>query len=469
MSDDIPRSEGREHWRDPYLSLSPLDYRYWDKELAICLSEEAFTQAKLEVELALMCVLANRGVCDRQAVREMYRAVGQVTTAKVYEREKKTRHDLRALVDVIQANMSPEARRFVHMMATSYDIIDTANAYRYRRVVQEVVLPRLSSLVRELIRLSQTHADVVQVGRTHLQHAVPVTVGFMFAEYVQRLGDCHDNIIARCGRLLGKFSGAVGAYNASSMFFEDPEAFEREVLAQLNLEPAPYSTQTVPPEPLARLLSEVALSAGVMANLARDLRNLLRPEIAEFVQGIDPGQVGSSTMAHKINPADLEQVEGTGRIVASRIGLIYADQISDHQRDLTNSITARTYGEIFAYVGNMIDRLQKALTKLSVNPAALERNLNLEHGLIMAEPWYIQLAAVGHPNAHEVMKDLSHRARAESKSLAEVVYATPELVPYVERLTAVQRDMLSDPTKYTGIAAKKARDIANTWKERLAL
>jgi len=455
--------------RDQFDSLSPVDYRYWDKEAAKYLSENAFTYYKLLVELALMRVLHRRGICPGVAVQEVAAACGQVTTAEVYAEEDRIRHDIRALVNCVRAKVSEIAKPFVHMTATSYDIIDSANATRYRDVVQEVLVPALVKLEAVLINITLREAETVQVGRTHGQHAVPITFGFALAGYVSRLGGSIGALKSLAAELPGKFSGAIGAYNASSLFFDDPEGFEAEVLAELGLTPAEHSTQIVPPEALTRLFCEVTITAGILANLARDMRNLQRTEIGEVGEEFEAAQVGSSTMPQKRNPINFENAESLWKIVVARIMTVFMDQISEHQRDLTNSASARTYGEIIAYVVSMAKRLTRTMEKLTVDRANLERNLAMQKGLVAAEPLYIILSALGHPDAHEKVRTLTLQAQREARPLEEVVVGDAEMKDYLEKMTPYQRQILSSPSLYTGVAAKKAQAVAERWQQKLKL
>ena len=455
--------------RDQFDNLSPIDYRYWDEAVAQYLSENGFTRYKLLVEFALVRVLYRRGICSEQVAAEVETACGQVTTAEVYEEEDRIRHDIRALVNCIRAKVGETSKPYIHMTATSFDIIDTANAARYRDASDKVLVPSLTKLEGVLIDLTLREADTAQVGRTHGQHAVPITFGFALAEYVSRLGGSIDSLRALSTKLPGKFSGAVGAYNASSLFFDDPESFETEVLAELGLIPAEHSTQIVPPEALTRLLCEVTITAGILANLSDDMRNLQRTEIGEVGEEFEAAQVGSSTMPQKRNPINFENAKSCWKIVAPRIVTVFMDQISEHQRDLTNSASARTYGEVVAYVVSTAKRLTRTMQKLAVDHANLERNLAMQKGLVVAEPLYIILATLGHPDAHEKVRTLTLQAQSEARPLEEVVVGDTEMVEYLEKMTPYQRQILSNPSLYTGIAAKKARAVAQQWKGKLGL
>lgn len=458
--------------RDRFDCTSPIDYRYWEEKIAEYLSERAFIYYKLMVEAALIRVLAKRGICDQSVVKEVEAACDKVKAEEVYEEEDRIRHDIRALVNCIQKNVGDKAKPFVHMTATSFDISDTANAARHRDVTQKVLLPALINLEKVLIEITEREAETLQIGRTHGQHAEPITFGFAMAEYVSRIGQCIVRINELSHELVGKFSGAVGAYNASALLFADPERFEEEVLVEIGLYPGDHSTQIVQPEPLNRLLSEIIRVFGVMANLADDMRNLQRTEIGEVGESVTVEQVGSSTMPQKRNPINFENIKSLWKQVMPRAITLSLDQISEHQRDLTNSASARCYGEIIAYIVSATDRLAKTMSKLSVDKENMLKNLNLTGDLVMAEPLYIIFAKLGHPDAHEKTKEMTRRAQELGVSLATVIESDEEIQPYLNRMAAMAADeryiLAADPKMYTGVAAEKARRVASNWKKKMA-
>ncbi|MCK5044358.1 adenylosuccinate lyase [Candidatus Parcubacteria bacterium] len=450
--------------RDIYKSMSSIDYRYWDPEVARFLSEEAFTTYKLKVEEALVRVLYEREICSWQVFLEVKKACELVTTKEVYEEEDRIHHDIRALVNCICKRVSDEAKRFVHMTATSFDISDSANAARLKDVVEKVVIPNLIKLEKVLVEISLREAGTVQIGRTHGQHAEPITFGFAIAEYVNRLGDCIESLKVLAEKLPGKFSGAVGAYNASFLFFDDPESFEEEVLHELGLKPARHSTQIVPPEPMTRLFNEITIVGSVLANLSDDMRNLQRSEIEEVGEAFETGQVGSSTMPHKRNPINFENVKGIWKILLGHLSVVHLNQISEHQRDLTNSVSARTYGESIGYLVSAIKRLTRTMSKLQVDQKNMKRNLETKGKLSIAEPLYIILAANKHPAAHEKVRQLTLQVEREKRSLIEIAREDLELKPYFKSMTKEQKEILSGSRQYTGIASKKAKKVARYWQ-----
>lgn len=450
-------------------SIAPIDYRYFDDEVAKYLSDSAYLSYKLQVELALVKALSKRGVCKKEVVTEVENAIKTVTPEEVVAEEDKVKHDIRAMVNVVRSKVSDGAKPYVHMTATSYDIIDTANAARFRDVTKDVLVPALKELEQTLIAITEREAGTVQVGRTHGQHAVPITFGYSMAGYVSRLGQSILALEALQGELKGKFSGAVGAYNASSLFFDDPEAFEKDVLAEMGLEPVEHATQVTQPEPITRLIAEATITAGILANLADDMRHLQRTEIGEVGEEFEKSQVGSSTMPQKRNPINFENVKSLWKIIAPRMLTVFMDQISEHQRDLTNSASARTYGETVGYLVSMTKRLTKTLSKLSVDKKRVEQNLSMQKGLIAAEPLYLILASLGHPDAHEKVRELTLKAQADGKTLEEIAMSDSELKPFIERFTKVQKSILENPSSYTGVAENKAKTIAKDWAKKLKL
>jgi adenylosuccinate lyase len=450
-------------------AVDPLDSRYYDSEISKYLSERSRLTYQAYVESALGYTLAEFGVCSQTIAEQIEQAVSKVTAEAVAEEEKTTKHDVKALVNVIKSDLSDEAKPYVHFGATSYDIVATALSLQLRDATLQVMLPRLISLEKVLLGLSDKYAETVQVGRTHGQHAVPITFGFAMAEYVDRLG---HNIVALRNAALGlrgKFSGAVGAYNALSLFVEDPLKFEKNLLSHLNIEPASYSTQIVPAEYYVRLVDELAISAGIMANLGHDMRHLQRTEIAEVREAFETGQTGSSTMAHKRNPWNFENVISMSKQVNAQLINANLNIPSEHQRDLTDSASARFYGVVIACVASMAKRLINVMSKLEVDEENMKRNLLMSSGAIAAEPLYLLLEKYGHTTGHEVSKELSHKALENGQSLYEVVSADPSIADYFSKFTENEKNILMKPEEYySGLSTRKARDVNAIWNQYLA-
>jgi adenylosuccinate lyase len=453
-----------------FSGVDPLDGRYFDPAVSQYLSEQARVSYQAYVEAALAQTLAEFGVCDEAVAKEIDQAARTVTAGEVFEEEQKTRHDVKALVNVIKSKISDNAKPYVHMTATSYDIVSTASAVQYKAAFDKVIIPRLNELMIVLIELTEKYADTVQIGRTHGQHGVPITFGFALAEYVSRLGQSIEALEALCEELQGKFSGAVGAYNASALFFDDPRAFEEAILAKLNLKVAEHSTQIVPPESLARLLAEAVIAAGAMSNLAHDMRHLQRSELAELREKFEEGQTGSSTMAHKRNPINFENVGGLYREVLAQQLVVQQNLISEHQRDLADSSSARFYPVLVDCVAEMAKRLTKTMSKIEIDEEAMRRNLNMSKGAIGAEPLYLILGKLGHTSGHEKAKAIAHAALDAGMSFGEAVQKDEEIMnEYWDKMSDDEHRMILEPeTYYTGLSHDKAKAIAAKWRQALS-
>ncbi len=273
---------------NPFDAASPLDARYYLAEkdfferLHPYVSEYAQVKYLARVEAALAQTLADAGVCSRVIADEIEKACAAVTPEEVYEEERRIQHNLRALVNCIRARARPEARPCVHLFATSADITDSARALCLVEVTRDVLVPDLAALLRQLIVLARAGADIPQMGRTHGQHAVPITFGHAMALYVSRLGQRMDVIRQAAGNLRGKFAGAVGAYNALTLLQpQHPEAVEAALMRRLGLAAPEISSQVVQPEYVADYVYALTSCWGVFANLADDLRHLQRSEIRE--------------------------------------------------------------------------------------------------------------------------------------------------------------------------------------------
>ncbi len=451
-----------------YDGIDPMDGRYFDSETAQYLSERSRVAYQAYVEAALAHTLADFDICGRSVANEIEQSARNVTIEAVYKEEKTTKHDIKALANCIKAGLSTEAKPYVHFGATSYDIIVTAQALQFRDAAQRLVVPRLKHLIKTLIAISENYAETIQIGRTHGQHALPITFGFAIAEYVQRLSDSTKALEALSRELYGKFSGAVGAYNALSVFVDNPVSFEKSLLAKVGLKPAPYSTQIAPPEAVIRLIDELVIVGGIMANLSHDMRHLQRSEIAEVREKFEKGQTGSSTMAHKRNPWNFENVISMHKQVLAQSVNANLNIASEHQRDLTDSASSRFYPLAFASVASMAKRLDSVMQKLEVDEDNMRRNLLLTSGAIAAEPLYLLLAKHGHVRAHEKAKELAHQALEAGVSLVEIIEQDKEAHGYWQQLSRQEQRVIVEPEKYyTGQAAKKARAICKTWKRWL--
>ena len=460
-------------YRDPFLNISPLDHRYWSAnkelfdELSETLSEKAAVRYLVRAEASLLKAhIKSHLACDAELLDAVSNLESAVGPDEVAAEEEITRHNIRALVNVIQRHIPEKLAPWVHLGATSVDILDTAMAMRVRDALRGTVIPRILDLLDALISHASNESETAQVGRTHGQLAVPITFGFAMAEYVSRIGQSVVELEKRSGDLRGKLAGAVGAYNATSIISTDPVALEEEYLRELGLKKADYANQIVEPEHMLRLLLELNVTFGIIANLADDLRHLQRSEIGEVTESFGHGQVGSSTMPQKRNPWNSEHVKSLWKAFSPRIMSFYMDQISEHQRDLTNSASSRFVTDYIAGFAAAVARMTKVVKGLTVQREKMRENLSGLGDGVLAEPTYILLALSGYADAHEVVRKATLEADASGRPLKQVLSTDdPEAWSAISgRLETIlgidAHEFYSDPSAYRGLAADRARALA---------
>lgn len=413
-------------------TISPLDGRYAQEAEALLpyFTEESNIQYMLRVEMALLYEHCERhNICQPVSVK--------IRVGDVYRREKITHHQVKALVDLIQKQVSDQVKPFVHLGVTSSDIQDTANVLRIGDAMKEVILPKLQSLENVLITKMLEYRHTEQIGRTHGQYAIPMTMGWWWAEYVSRIG--------RAIRLLkyypraGQMSGAVGTYNALSHIYSDPVEFAEAVLKRLHLGRAEYSSQIIPADDMVRFLSEVNVCFGILANLADDIRNLQRSEIGEVREEFTDQQVGSSTMPQKRNPWNCEHVKSLWKEFMPRYITFSMDLISEHQRDLTNSASSRFIPEYLTGFYLAICRAEEIVRGLKVNTDKMTERTQTG----TAEKAYILLALSGVWNAHEIVRRITFIAEQDNIDFESALMRSD----WWERIKDCWCEIPADPTQ----------------------
>lgn len=461
--------------RRDFSQVSPFAYRYVNQELAPFTSEQARILYEGAVESSIALELEAIGECSRRHTDEIIHSCAALNAADVYHLEygipgkiKAIRHDVRALVQRIKAGISKAARRLVHLMATSCDILNTADAARTRDATTSVIIPGLKKVEGHFIRIGRQYAGTVQVGRTHLQHASPQTFGNTVCEYVVRLGGEIAKLEKEIQKLNGKFSGPVGTYGPSSLIVRSPMRFEKRLLAHLGLRPGRYSTQITMPEAMADVYHRLTLIMGIFADLGDSFRRLQSTEVAEVSQAKST-QGSSSIMAHKSNPISFENVKSLDKAVVGRMIGVYLDLISDHQRDLTNSASGRFHIEILEFVASAIKVLNRVLPKLVVDETQMMHNFKLTGDLIISDPLNTLLTYYRMPNAHKYVSQLCDRSVERKVSVFDLLMKDPEARPYVAQMTVKQLRVLNNLRRYIGLAAKRTGQEADYWEGRLKL
>jgi adenylosuccinate lyase len=461
----------------------PGNPRYQPKDLQACFGYDNLYRTVAEVEIAVLKTLREIGVMPEVDFATLTPAIEEsllsITTSEVDEVERKvTKHDIRAWVKIAQGKVDPKLRRWIHVPLTSYDALDTARTLQFVRA-HKVVKQLTDKVVGHFADHVERFAETRQIGRTHGQHALPITVGFWFATILSRILANIESANIASEMLVGKISGAVGAYNAQyGLGFLKPESsytFEELVLEELGLSPAPISTQILPPEPLADYLFSCVKLSAAFGQFGRDGRHLMRTEIAELGEPFEAGQVGSSTMAHKRNPINFENLEGTWVKNQIEFGKVLATMVSEHQRDLVGSSIARDYPVMVVNVVSQLNTLLREaggkpfIARLSVDEEALTRNFALQGDAILAEPMYIALQMAGYEgDAHKLVNEKAMQyAKQHGRRVVHSTYqvlcaevGADEANHVWSAIPLKTREMLTDPAQYVGLAAEQARSVA---------
>jgi adenylosuccinate lyase len=390
--------------------------RYTRPQLAEIWSDQAHFQAMRDVEVAACEEMEGPSAEELAAIR-----AATFTVEAINDREQVTDHDTAAFVDVLAASAGP-AGRWIHHGLTSSDVLDTALALQLRRVA-EVVLPDSRRLVQALVGKAREHTHTLCAGRTHGIHAEPTTFGIKLAGFAFEA----DRNARRLQRAfaqvsVGAISGAVGTYSATS-----PE-FEERVLARLELEREPVSTQVVARDRHAELLQAIALAGSGLERFATEIRHLARTEVGEVREPFAAGQKGSSAMPHKRNPIKAEQVTGLVRILRANAQVGLENVALWHERDISHSSVERV---ILPDSTILLDHLQRRVLALVdgmiVDAGRMLENLELTHGALFSQRVLLALVEQGlvRDDAYRVVQRLAQRALDERRPMRELLAEDP--------------------------------------------
>ena len=448
-------------------ALSPVDGRYASRcaELRGIFSEAGLVRARVRVEAAWLQALAAcpgvvelRGLThdDLAAVARVAADFGDEDAAAVKAIERETNHDVKAVEYYIKGRLADHPAwksrlEFVHFACTSEDINNLAYALMCLEARDRVLLPRLEGLAATLRAMAHAHADDAMMSRTHGQPATPTTLGKEVAVFVHRLRRCIEQLQAV--RILGKANGAVGNYNAHLSAYPDVDwpAFSRRLVEGLGLQWNPYTTQIEPHDWMAEYFDALSRANTVLIDLCRDFWGYI--SVGCFRQKVVAGEVGSSTMPHKVNPIDFENAEGNFG-VANALLRFMAEKlpVSRWQRDLTDSTVQRNIGVALAHADLAIQSVSRGLARLEVDREHLAAELDANWELL-AEPIQTVMRRHAVPEAYEQLKALTRGRRLDAAALAAFIdgLAIPE--DEKTRLRALS------PATYLGLAARLARDV----------
>jgi adenylosuccinate lyase len=451
----------------PLAALSPLDGRYARTldPLRAYFSEQALIRYRVRIELAWLEALASeRAIKElkpfapktKSALQKVVEAFSEGDAEKIKRIEAETNHDVKAIEYWLKGKLGEDAQaqrslEFIHFACTSEDINNLAYALMLREAREQVMLPRLDELVEALKRLAHRHAGLAMLSRTHGQPASPTTLGKEMANFAHRLARARSRIAAV--PVMGKANGAVGNYNAHVAAYPgfDWERFGRRFVERLGLQFNPYTTQIEPHDWLAELLDAYAGANSILLDLDRDLWGYV--SLGYFRQKTKKGEVGSSTMPHKVNPIDFENSEGNIGIANALLRHL-ADKlpVSRWQRDLSDSTAQRNVGAALGHSLLAYASCLRGLAKLEADPGRLAEDLDANWE-VLAEAVQQVMRRHGVPEAYEKLKDMSRGRRLDRAQLVEFVKALDIPDEAKKRLLALT------PGKYTGLAAELAKRI----------
>jgi len=460
-------------------ALSPLDGRYAAKlgQLRPLMSEQGFMHRRVQVEVAWFIALSDAGFAEfkpltpgaRKYLLGLVHNFSEADAVAIKEIEKVTNHDVKAVEYWIKSRFEarPEllaASEFVHFACTSEDINNTSHALQLKAAREQVILPGLDKLIGKLREMAHAHADVAMLSRTHGQTASPTTVGKEIANVVVRLVNARERIAGI--KLLAKMNGAVGNYNAHLSAWPDFdwEAFSRAVVenpepsAETGLRPwglgltfQPYSIQIEPHDYMAELFDAIARTNTILIDWSRDVWGYV--SLGFFKQRLKAGEIGSSTMPHKVNPIDFENAEGNlGLSNALLRHLSEKLPISRWQRDLTDSTVLRNMGVALGYAVLAWTSLGVGLNKLEINPEALAEDLDASWE-VLAEPIQTVMRRYGVQGAYEKLKEVTRGKSVTSEALHGLIRSLE--IPEAEKTRLLEMT----PASYVGKAADLARRV----------
>jgi adenylosuccinate lyase len=448
-------------------ALSPLDGRYHDRveKLRVYFSEQALIRYRVKIEVDWLKALALHGPVREvqpfspstiEQLDNLSARFCEADAAQIKAIEAKTNHDVKAMEYWLKERTggNPEVLKvaeFIHFACTSEDINNLAHGLMLHESRATVMLPVLDALIADLRNMAHALADVPMLARTHGQPATPTTLGKEMANVAHRLQRQRDSA-AEVG-LTGKINGAVGNYNAHLAAFPsvDWEAFARTFVENLGLVFNPYTTQIEPHDTLAELFHAYSRVNTVLIDLDRDLWGYV--SLGYFKQRVSAGEVGSSTMPHKVNPIDFENSEGNLGIANALLRhLAEKLPLSRWQRDLTDSTVLRNVGVALGHCLLGYDSCHKGLLKLDCDPVRLNADLD-QNWEVLAEPVQTLMRRFGITNAYEQLKELTRGKRVNRETLRDFIATLP--IPEPDR----QRLLDLSPDTYLGLAATLAKKI----------
>ena len=451
------------------MPILPIDTgRYGSAEMRKIFDEENRMQKMLDTEAALAWA---HGQVDNIPKKDAQKIIDKasikyVKLIRVKEIENEIKHDVMALVRAF-SEVCGSSGEYIHLGATSSDMLDTATALQLKEAI-DLIEERLNKLESVLLKVAEEHKTTITMGRSHGQHALPTTFGFKSAvwirevsRHIQRLQDCKVRLLA------GKMSGAVGTQAGLG-----PKALKIQelVMKRLGISAADISTQIIQRDRYAELTCTLAILASTLDNIATEVRELQRPEIAEAFEAFNQkNQVGSSTMPHKRNPMISERICGLAKLLRSLVSPALENIPTWHERDLTQSSCERfVIPEECILIDYMLILMIRVLKGLQIDKKRMRKNMDITEGRMMSEAVMLTLAkkGLGRQKAHELTRQLAIKSHNEQRTFKEVLTNNSTIKEF---LSPNEIEEVMNPYNYLGTALQQIeRVIQKTKKERKA-
>lgn len=438
-------------------NICPLDYRYGRKEMKAIFTEKARIQYQMNVEAALARAHASIGTISKEDADEIGRvsSLDVVNVERIKEIEKETNHDLMAMVKAMTEQCRGDAGKYVHLGATSNDVVDTATAQQIKSALK-IIMDDVDDLLYTFAKIAKRERDTLEIGRTHAQYAIPITFGFKVSGYIAEMLRHRERLIEIMPRACaGKMAGAVGTGAALGKNFQK---IQISVMRDLELTYEPAATQVVGRDRYTELICLMANIATSLERYGTEVRNLQRSEIKEVEEAFDAAkQVGSSTMAQKRNPINSENICGLARVLRGFLIPTFENQVLWHERDLSNSSAERfTIPHSFILLDQILYKTNWVWNGLEIHRDRMLKNIEASQGLVMAEPIMMKLTekGIGRQDAHEMVREASMVAVDKDLHLREALMQREDIRKYLTEKEIID---LMDAANYVG-ASKEITD-----------
>ncbi len=424
---------------------------FGSEEMRAIFTDEYRLQCWLDVEAALARVQAELGMIPREAAKEISAKakVANLDLEKFKKEADRTVHPIMPLIWGLQKVCVREYGEYIHWGATTQDIMDTGMMLQLKAAA-EIIFRDLRDIEKMLKHLAQRYRSTIMAGRTHGQHALPLTFGFKVAvwlaevrRHIQRWEQSRSRI------LVGNLSGAVGTHAAMGRLGLE---VQRAVMAEIGLG-EPEITWHPARDRVAEFISLLAAICGTLGKIAKEIINLQKTEVGELAEPFIMGRVGSSTMPQKRNPHLCEAILALSKIVRYQAALALEGMVQEHERDMASWMMEwEIVPQACIYTAGALKHTLFVLRHLEVNEQKMRTNLDLLSGLILAEPVMFALAAkVGHQRAHQIVYEVAMKAYEEGRAFKDALLADERVTEY---LSAEEIDGLLNPEKYTGLSEK---------------